>query len=391
MPRYDTRKYAISDDLVHPDLSAAISDYLSKLAGEKLFGGPKKPFRPSSLKSAKGNIHRFLSALHHSGVDVRTITTLEEIVSFDLFTRAMEWLWERNGRKSSGPIEHIAWVIRCIAVKHLKCDEATREKFQSAMAELRVKQNGLSEKNRLTLQQFDDTNTVYRLLTCPDELWETAKKQTGKKAQLLAQSAVLIEILIHAPLRISNLTTLRLDQHLNRVDGQIYINVPAGESKNAEPLHYILPPQVAGRVEEYIEHWRSLFLPDSNPYLFPGRNNRPKDETAVRHQIKRALFSQTGIRLTPHQFRHVVAKLILDAHPGYYELVRKLLGHRSHSVTYENYAGTELRSAFAFYDKNVLGRSLGGATASDPDVSSNRSDLPFMNPHNPAAFRGRSP
>ena len=56
VPRYDTRKYAISDDLVHPDLSAAISDYLSKLAGEKLFGGPKKPFRPSSLKSAKGNI-----------------------------------------------------------------------------------------------------------------------------------------------------------------------------------------------------------------------------------------------------------------------------------------------------------------------------------------------
>ena len=80
-------------------------------------------------------------------------------MSFDLFTRAMEWLLERNGRKSSGPIEHIAWVIRCIAVKHLKCDEATREKFQSAMAELRVKQNGLSEKNRLTLQQFDDTNT----------------------------------------------------------------------------------------------------------------------------------------------------------------------------------------------------------------------------------------
>ena len=62
VPRYDTRKYAISDDLVHPDLSAAISNYLSKLAGEKLFGGPKKPFRPSSLKSTKGNIHRSLPA-----------------------------------------------------------------------------------------------------------------------------------------------------------------------------------------------------------------------------------------------------------------------------------------------------------------------------------------
>ena len=391
VPRYDTRKYAISDDLVHPDLSAAISNYLSKLAGEKLFGGPKKPFRPSSLKLTKGNIHRYLSALHHSGHNVSAITTLEEMVSFHLFTRAIEWLWERNGKKSSGPIEHIAWVIRCIAVKHLTCDEATREKFTSAMAELRVRHKGLAEKNRLMLQQFDDPRTVSRLLTCPDALWEVARKETGKKAQLLAQSAVLIEILIHAPLRISNLTTLRLDRHLNRVDGQIYINVPAAESKNSEPLHYVLPLRVAQRIDEYIEHWRSLFLPGSNPHLFPGRDNRPKDETAVRQQIKRALFRQTGIRLTPHQFRHVVAKLILDAHPGCYELVRKLLGHRSHSVAYENYAGTEVRSAFAFFDKNVLGRSLGGAAASDPHASSDRADLPFMNPYNPAAFRGRSP
>ena len=40
VPRYDTRKYAISDDLIHPDLSAAISDYLDKLAGARLFDGP---------------------------------------------------------------------------------------------------------------------------------------------------------------------------------------------------------------------------------------------------------------------------------------------------------------------------------------------------------------
>ena len=269
VPRYDTRTYAIGDDLIHPELSAAIADYLDKLAGEKLFGGPRKPLKPATIKSIRGNIHRYLSALHHAGHDISAMTTLEETVSFDLFKRAIEWLWERNGRKTSGPIGHIAWAIRCIAVKHLECDEATAEKFQSAMAELRVKQNGLSEKNRFTLQQFDDPKTVERVLGCSDALWEAAKRDTGKKAQLLAQSAVLIEILVHAPLRISNLRTLRLDRHLNRVDGRLYINIPAAESKNGQPLHYVLPPKVARRIDAYIDHWRCLFLPASNPYPLP--------------------------------------------------------------------------------------------------------------------------
>ena len=351
VPRYDTRKYAIGDDLIHIDLSAAISDYLDTLAGGKLFDGPKRPLRPSTIKSIEGNIRRYLSALHHAGYDVASITTLKDMVSFDLFKRAIEWLWERNGRKPGTPISGIAWTVRCIAVKHLNCDEDIKHKFFEVMSRLRIKQNGLSEKNRSTLQQFDDARTVSRVLTCPDDLWDVAKKVSGKNAQLLAQSAVLVEILIHAPLRISNLRTLRLDQHLSWVGGQIYINIPRDESKNTEALHYILPPRATRRVDEYIENWRCLFLPESNPYLFPGRNSWPKDESSLRRQIVRHLFNQTGVRMTPHQFRHFVSKLILDSHPGYYELVRKLLGHKSHSAAYEKYSGTEQKSAFAFYDR----------------------------------------
>ena len=57
--------------------------------------------------------------------------------------------------------------------------------------------------------------------------------------------------------------------------------------------------RVARRIDEYIENWRCLFLPESNPYLFPGRNSRPKDESSLRRQIVRHLFNQTGVRLTP--------------------------------------------------------------------------------------------
>ena len=52
----------------------------------------------------------------------------------------------------------------------------------------------------------------------------------------------------------------------------------------------------------------------------------------------------TGLRLTPHQFRHVAAAIILKHKPGNYELVRLLLGHRTVEITIRNYIGFEEHS-----------------------------------------------
>jgi integrase len=45
--------------------------------------------------------------------------------------------------------------------------------------------------------------------------------------------------------------------------------------------------------------------------------------------------------MTPHQFRHLCAKLILDRNPGAYELVRQMLGHTSQKTTANSYAGID--------------------------------------------------
>ena len=45
------------------------------------------------------------------------------------------------------------------------------------------------------------------------------------------------------------------------------------------------------------------------------------------------------MKLTPHQFRHLCAKIILDRYPGAYELVREMLGHTSLKTTVNSYAG----------------------------------------------------
>ena len=42
----------------------------------------------------------------------------------------------------------------------------------------------------------------------------------------------------------------------------------------------------------------------------------PDDELRRRQEAAENTFRQLGIRLTPHQFRHLAGKLVLDARPG---------------------------------------------------------------------------
>ena len=91
------------------------------------------------------------------------------------------------------------------------------------------------------------------------------------------------------------------------------------------------------------------FFPKSNPYLFPGRAGKAKDQAALRKQIEKTLWDHAALRLTPHQFRHAAAKILLDARPGFYEVVRKLLGHKSMMTTYSHYAGAETQAAVELY------------------------------------------
>ena len=383
VPWYNRRVYRIDDDLIHPDLHTAIGDYLGFLAGDSLFDGLNRPFRPASIDVVRGHLRRYLSALHHDGFDVYTLRRLDDLTRPEVFERAMEWFWRRNDNNTSQNIGGIAWIIRCIAVKHMDCDEKTAVYYAEALQKLRVSQHGLSAKNREMLAQFDDPAIVKRLVTLPDLLWQLAGKEGKiKKGSLYAQTAVAIEILIFAPMRLANLRNLRLDQHIGRTGKRVSITIPEEEVKNRERLQYNLPDHLSDRIRTYVDEWRCLYLADANPHLFPGRNGKPKDDSVLRRQIKQYAFDHGGVRITPHQFRHGAAKILLDAKPGQYESVRKVLGHKNINTTYEHYAGAETQAAIELYDDVILGLKEDPGGDSDPDRTSDE-DLPYLDPLNP--------
>ena len=58
--------------------------------------------------------------------------------------------------------------------------------------------------------------------------------------------------------------------------------------------------------------------------------------------------------MTVHQFRHAAAALILQHRPGEYELVRRILGHRSVQTTINSYVGLENIQASEIFSKIVM-------------------------------------
>ena len=380
VPRYNERLYAIPNSTISLPLQAEIDDYLDRLAGADLFQGPVRPLKPSSLKTMRRYIVWYLSALHYIGEDVTKIDSLSELCRFDLFVKAMRWHWERAGNKPTSNLASIAWTVRCIAVKHLGCDEQTEAKYREAMIRLRPAQTGLSDKNRKALRQFDDPAIVQRFLHCPDRLWDQAIKQDNRRGHLLVQAAIAIELLIYAPIRLKNLADLRLDRHLTSTKNCCHIHLPAEEVKNAVALDFILPQPVSERVRAYLDRWHHRFGHSASAFLFPGHHGA-KDSSALRKQITRTLFDYTGIRLSPHQFRHVAAKLLLDQLPGHYEVVRKLLGHTNLSTVYGYYSGAETKAATELYDEVILGlKKDGKPTGKRENAQRRRNDLsPFSN------------
>ena len=61
-----------------------------------------------------------------------------------------------------------------------------------------------------------------------------------------------------------------------------------------------------------------------------------------------------GLDMPAHRFRHAAAKIYLDRHPGEYELIRQLLGHKDKETTIAFYSGAESASAARYYARTIL-------------------------------------
>jgi integrase len=130
------------------------------------------------------------------------------------------------------------------------------------------------------------------------------------------------------------------------------VTIPAPEVKNGVDLDFELPDQSAELLRWYLTKERNAAAGDN--FLFPGASGSHKDKDTLAIQINETVRNYTGFTVNPHLFRHIAAHTYLELHPGGYEVMRRVLGHKKMDTTSNFYAGLETRSAARHFGHEIL-------------------------------------
>ena len=173
---------------------------------------------------------------------------------------------------------------------------------------------------------------------------ENVRKETNPTYRTLAkaQAALAIAILTYIPIRLKNLLTLEFDTHLfiRTAKGAIStLELSDAEVKNNVDLAFDIPPQIVKMLVEYRERIAPKILGQRPSRLFINVDGTPKTSQSFSTLIANYARRRAGITLTPHEFRHLSAKILLDQQPGAFEPVRQLVGRKNSQTTVSAYAG----------------------------------------------------
>ena len=188
------------------------------------------------------------------------------------------------------------------------------------------------------IRAFKDPQNRARLKALPGQLFDEAlaERDALVQAAVKAEIALAIQIQLVAPMRLANLAALHLEKNVIRVGGPeptYHLVIPPEDVKNDQPLEYPLPKVVSEMLGRYLAVFRPRLCREDNPWLFPGEFDGHKTKGTLSGQIIERITKELGIRVTPHQFRHLAAAFILEKDPANYEFVRRVLGHKNLETT----------------------------------------------------------
>jgi integrase len=336
--------------LLRPEFTEEVEEYLSWCGGTDPFASDAraKALAPRTLRLSRDQIHAAVSDLAHSGIDPTTIQSLADLVTIDNFKRIVRWRVEHSGGKKNSFNFYLTRMLVRVAREWVKVDAVTLTELRRLASKLPAPKRELTPKNKATLRQFDDPQALRRLVRLPEQLWKEVKNDQKPSFRTLAKAhaALGIGIVTYMPIRSENLWELTFDTHLFIRSGaaKSTLELPSNEVKNENEVAFDIPPHLVKMLIEYRERIAPKIIGHRPLRLFVKVDGTPKSQAMVALLIKSYAWRRAGIVLTPHQYRHLNAKIILDDNPGALGLVKDQLGHKSLKSTLI-YAGMDRRRA----------------------------------------------
>jgi integrase len=332
-------------------LRSDVEAYLSGLTRTRRSAKGKRirPCKPSTIDRCQAELRAFARKAAHVGIPIASLTSLGALLHPDVAEPVIDAYWKADGDEPKVYTIELGQKLLSIARETGCVDQAGLERLDEVRASLDFyRRDGLTEKNQSIVRQVLSGNIWPEVINLPRVLMAQARslqEHAPIKAAVAAQIAVAIAILTFAPVRLSNLAQIRLDENLIKPGG---LNSPymlvyrRYDVKNRQDLQHPLDAELTALIDEYIQMFRSTLLRGSNElWLFPGETGGCKDSRTLGEQISQKIHKAIGLLITPHQFRHAAAAIYLKHHPGDYETVRRILGHRNIQTTIKFYCGLE--------------------------------------------------
>jgi integrase len=326
-------------------------------------GQRSRPCKPSTLTTRKRELVAAARMAVKMGVPIESLTSLTAMIHPDVAEKILDGYWPDGEDIPTAYTINLSSRFVGLAYR-FGLDEEALQRLGDMRFELEeFRQDGMTQKNLVLIRLVLTDGVWSQVVDLPEQLLQQARLQRRYapiRAAVLAQIAVAVAILTVAPIRLGNLVSIRLGENLVKPGGpysNYWLTFPKYDVKNRTPLQFKLDATTTSIINEYVHDFRPALMRGSNgDCLFPGESGDHKEKISFSTQIVERVEKSTGLRITVHQFRHAAGALILKHRPGEYELVRRILGHKSIQTTKNFYLSLETTQASEIFTDIVRHR-----------------------------------
>ena len=326
-------------------------------------GSPRRPLAEITIEGRIRHVRQAIWALTQIGVPLTEILCLRDLMT--PITRARDiirFLRDRSGKDKSTSATHAAETLRQIAKFHIRLPDTDVARIAQWKAVVELKYDEMTEKNRHRLERMLTPDVEASILALPAVLMREAFELLPTSPTLAVSSAkraLGIHIELFYPFRVSNIVGLRRDRNFIMTSNGLRQRIerffiPANEVKNRQTIDRLVLSLTNELIEQWEAHFRPLIAAPGNSFLFPGIGDRPMTRQAFGASLKKIMLQRVGVEMNPHIMRHRAAVAFLKKHPGEFEVIRQVLGHKTDQTARRSYTGPERDAAFDRFDQSVL-------------------------------------
>ena len=304
--------------------------------GDRFDGrGAASHWSPASKNSIRAAYGRWLGFLGQKFPQLLSQNLLERVTPDSIGTYIKQLNMEVAASTTHIYIDHLLCALRVTAVdndwgwlRSVAC-RLKRDVIPKAKRYRIVDSQRLFELGILLMDQAD--------MKSDDKPLESA---------ILYRDGLLIAILAARPLRRRTLSIIRIGQHILRIGDHYTLTFSSADTKNKQPIDYVLPVKLTSYLDRYLGHYRGLFPnAENHDGLWVSAKGNPLSASSIYRRVISRTHEAFGFSINPHLFRDCAATTLAIQKPEHVLMGAGLLGHSDLRTIHQHYIHAQTTKA----------------------------------------------